>query len=164
MGKKKNRSMRIIEELQRQRYDVKAFSRIHFRVEGIDFWPSTGRWCNLKTQHKGRGLESLLLHLPRPTGTGVPLRPPPPPIKYPPRNNMNVRRVTKAVQPSRPRVGAIGWCEPECAEEHLSVNEIHTQDGTVKLQRLCEKCGRAEYLPDRYAVALGYMPGATARD
>ena len=32
----------------------------HYRVEGFDFWPSTGKFYDQKTGEKGRGVKELI--------------------------------------------------------------------------------------------------------
>lgn len=32
----------------------------HYRVEGWDFWPTTGKFYNSKTKQKGRGVFNLI--------------------------------------------------------------------------------------------------------
>ena len=32
----------------------------HYRIEGFDFWPTTGKFYNQKTKQKGRGVFNLI--------------------------------------------------------------------------------------------------------
>lgn len=41
-------------------YTLEELSHCHYRIGDIDFWPSTGKFYNLATGEKGRGVENLI--------------------------------------------------------------------------------------------------------
>lgn len=36
------------------------FSEVHYRIGIFDFWPTTGKWWNRRTNEKGRGVFGLV--------------------------------------------------------------------------------------------------------
>ena len=51
---------RIIERLNGIEFVVLSEECKHLRVGAFDFWPSTGKFYNQKTKHKGRGVFNLM--------------------------------------------------------------------------------------------------------
>lgn len=55
-------SLRILHECGIA-YETLDESTAHYRIDGISFWPSTGKFYNPKTGLKGRGVKNLIIEL-----------------------------------------------------------------------------------------------------
>lgn len=59
--KKKQQNLNLsVEILRKAKIEFMQLSEHHLRVGDFDFWPSTGKFINMKTLRRGRGVFSLL--------------------------------------------------------------------------------------------------------
>ncbi len=70
--KKQNNLKNSIDILKEQGVLFKRLSETHYRIGDFDFWPSTGKFLNRKTNKYSRGVFNLLKQLkPRNTSEGL---------------------------------------------------------------------------------------------
>lgn len=44
-------------------FDIQECTYCHYKIDGWDFWPTTGKFYNSKTDVKGRGVFDLIRKL-----------------------------------------------------------------------------------------------------
>lgn len=49
--------------LMQKGVDIRRCTDFHYKIDGWDFWPSTGKFYNSKTAEKGRGVFNLIKKL-----------------------------------------------------------------------------------------------------
>lgn len=52
-------SLKILQE-RGIKWELLNLETRHYRVEGFDYWPTTGKFYNQKTKQKGRGVFNLI--------------------------------------------------------------------------------------------------------
>ncbi|TAK97771.1 MAG: hypothetical protein EPO08_20820 [Rhodospirillaceae bacterium] len=60
-SKEKNTQIALA-KLEASGLPYQQFSEEHYRVGGVDFWPSTGKWIE-KGGRQGRGIDGLLKYI-----------------------------------------------------------------------------------------------------